>query len=84
MKKRTRSILSELQNILPTDNKDNIIENRANHIIHSAINLLEQIHHNYPKEQAEELENRLYSSLRNRDPKRFERTFQAIKENKNE
>lgn len=84
MKKRTRSILSELQNFLPNDNKDIIIENRASHIIHSAINLLEQIHSNFTKEEAEELENRFYSSLRNRDPKRFERTIQSMKDKENE
>ena len=80
MKKRNRSILTELQNILPVENKDIIIENCANHIIHSAINLLEQIHTNYSKEQAEELEKRFYSSLRNRDPRRFERTLKEFKD----
>lgn len=80
MKKKTRSILSELQNFLPEGNKDIIIENRANHIIQSAINLLEQIHTSYNPEQAEELEKRFYSSLRNRDPRRFERMIKKIKE----
>jgi len=80
MKKKTRSILNELQNFLPEGNKDIIIENRANHIIQSAINLLEQIHKSYTAENAEELEKRFYSSLKNRDPKRFERKIKEIKE----
>jgi hypothetical protein len=80
MKKKTRSILTELQNFLPEGNKDAIIENRASHIIQSAINLLEQIKNSYPAEQAEDLEKRFYSSLRNRDPKRFERKIKEIKE----
>ena len=82
MKKRTKSILNELQNYLPEANKDIIIENRANHIIQSAINLLTQICENYSAEEAEELEKRFYSSVKNRDPQRFERTIKKIKENK--
>ena len=81
MKKKPRSILTELQNILPEGNKDIIIENRANHILQSAINLLEQIYKSYTPEQAEELEKRFYSSLKNRDPRRFERKIKEIKEN---
>lgn len=80
MKKKTRSILNELQNYLPEGNKDIIIENRANHIIQSTINLLEQIYSSYTAEQAQELEKRLYSSVKNRDPKRFERKIKEIKE----
>ena len=81
MKKKPRSILTELQNILPEGNKDIIIENRANHILQSAINLFEQIYKSYTPEQAEELEKRFYSSLRNRDPRRFERVIKKIQEN---
>ena len=83
MKKQTRSILTELQNYLPEQNKDIIIENRANHIIQSAINLMDQIKKNYSLEESEELEKRLFSSIKNSDPSRFERTIKKIKESKN-
>lgn len=82
MKKHNRSILSELQNIIPTENKDIIIENRAGHIIQSAINLLEQVSKNYTPEQAEELEKKFFSSIKNRDGRRFERSIKKIHESK--
>lgn len=82
MKKKTRSILSELQSFLPKDNKDIIVENRASHIIESAINLMEQIYKSYPQEQAEELEKKFYSSVRCRDGRRFERSIKKLKESK--
>lgn len=82
MKKQTRSILHELQSFLPKDGKDVIVENRASHIIESSINLLEQIYKNYPQDQAEELEKRFYSSIRNRDSRRFERSIKKIKEDR--
>jgi hypothetical protein len=78
MKKHTRSILDELQSYLPSDNKDIIIENRANHILQSAINLMTQIEKNYSKEDAEELEKKFYSAIKNRDVKRFERVIKKI------
>ena len=82
MKKQTRSILNELQNFLPKENKDVIVENRASHIIESAINLIEQIYKSYTPEQAEELEKKFYSAVRNRDGRRFERSIKKIKESK--
>ena len=82
MKKQTRSILNELQNFIPAEEKNIIIENRANHIIQSAINLINQIKESYDNDLAEELEKRFYSSIRNQDPKRFERTIKQISESK--
>ena len=78
MKKKTRSILSDLQNIIPQDNKNIIIENRASHIIHSAINLLDQIKASYPAEEAIELEKKFYASIKTNEPKRFEKTIRKI------
>lgn len=80
MKNKTRSILSELQNFLPTESKEIVISNRANHIIESSINLLELIAKNYSPEEAVELEKKLLSSIKNRDAKRFERQIKKLKE----
>jgi hypothetical protein len=80
MKKQTRSILSELQSFLPAESKEIVIGNRANHIIESAVNLLELISRHYAPEQAAELEKKLLSSIKNRDAKRFERHIKKLKE----
>jgi len=75
-----RSILTELQNYIPHEDKEIIIANRANHIIESAINLMELIKKHYNEEQAEELQKRLFSSIKNNDSKRFEKTIKKFKE----
>jgi hypothetical protein len=80
MKKRTRSILKELEAILPQQNRQAIIESRASHIIESAINLLNQIYTAYGPDEALELEKRFLSSLKNRDPKRFDRGMKKFKD----
>ena len=80
MKKFTRSILNELQSFIPDQSKDSIIQNRANHILESTINLFEQIEKLYRPDQAEELQKRFFSSIKNRDPKRFTKTMLIIKE----
>lgn len=82
MKKHNRSILTELAESLGAENKDIVLENRAGHIIQSAINLLEQVSKNYSPEQAEELEKKFYSSIKNRDGRRFERSIKKIHESK--
>lgn len=79
MKKQTRSILNELQSFLPAQSKEIVIGNRASHIIESAINLFELIDRNYSPEQAEELKKRMFSSIKNSDPKRFEKTIKKFK-----
>lgn len=84
MRKRTRSILEELNSIIPTKNKHAIIENRAEHIIHSCLNLLQQIEENFSPAEADELQKRFFSSLRNKDPLRFERGIKKMQESKDE
>ena len=80
MDKRTRSILSELNAIIPQKNKHIILESRASHVIESCINLLTQIEENFDKDEAEELQKRFFSSIKNKDPKRFERGIKKIKD----
>ena len=82
MNKTTRSILTELTGYIPNESKEIIIGNRANHIIESAVNLIELINKHYPPEQAEELQKKLFSSIKNKDSKRFERSIKKFKDQK--
>ena len=78
MQKRTRSILTELDELLTHKDKDNLLESRANNIINGAINLIKYIRENYDNEQALELERRLLNAIKGQDPAKFTRGIRKI------
>lgn len=82
MKKRTRSILEEL-NTLGRKDDDHLIESTASNIIESAINLLDRIGSTYDENTAGDLERRFINSIRSGDPKKFKRGMTKIIESKN-
>lgn len=82
MKKRTRSILEELNSISRNENKDLLIENTAMNLIESSINLLNKINQNYDTVTASELERRFINSIKSGDSRKFKRSIQRIAENK--
>lgn len=83
MKKRTRSILEELNSVHGTRDNERLIETTANNIIESSINLLSRIHEQFDMETASELERRFINSIRSGDPRKFRRSINKIIENKN-
>jgi len=78
MKKRTRSILEELNTVHGSKDKDYIIEATANNIIESSINLLSRIHSSYDFDTASELERRFINSIKSGDPRKFRRSINKI------
>jgi len=82
MKKRTRSILQELNTVGRSRNSDYLIETTANNIIESAINLLNRIAETYDDTTASELERRFLNSIRTGDPRKFKRVMTKIIESK--
>jgi hypothetical protein len=80
VQKRTRSILTELDELLTHKDKENILESRANNVINSAINILKSIHETYESERAGELERRFLNAIRGRDPKKFSRGVKKIRD----
>lgn len=80
MQKRTRSILTELDELLTHKDKDNLLESRANNIITGAINLINHIRENYDAEKAGELERRLLNAIKGQDPSKFARGIRKIKD----
>lgn len=74
MQRRTRSLLDELDNLFTERDSKLVIESRANNIIASAINLLEQIDSAFPPEQAENLSRKLINAIKFRDVNRFTRS----------
>lgn len=79
-----RSILEEINQYVPSKNKEDVIESRAHHAISSAINILDLIRENYSPAEAEILEKRFLSSIKGKDVKRFSRSISKIKEGKHE
>jgi hypothetical protein len=82
MRKSTRSILQELNDIGISRDTDMVVETRASNIIQSAINLLEMIRENYDIETAAELERRFINSIKANDVAKFKRGIKRIQENK--
>jgi hypothetical protein len=80
VQKRTRSILTELDELLTHKDKDNLLESRANNIINGAINLIKYIRENYDTEQAGELERRLLNAIKGQDPSKFTRGIRRLKD----
>lgn len=82
MKKRTRSILEELNNLGRARDNDLLIETTGSNIIESAINLLNRISNTYDAETAGELERRFINAIKSGDPRKFKRGVQKVIESK--
>lgn len=79
MKKRTRSLLEEINSLAPKKDKTAILESKGNNAISSIINILEMIDTNYDSETAQDLTKRIMLSIKNRDPERFNRGVKKIR-----
>ena len=53
---KIKSILSEIDNILPEKNRDLIVESRASHVIISANNIMQLLEKNYDIETSDKLQ----------------------------
>ena len=82
MKKRTRSILEELNNLHQKRDSDSFIATTGNNIIESAINLLQRINSEYDEETALDLERRFINSIKSSEPRKFKRGVQKVVESK--
>ena len=80
MKKRTRSILEELNSLGAQRNNELIIENRGQTIIESAVNLLALIRESFNEDEAGELERRFLNAIRTGDTKKFKRGVHKVQE----
>ena len=79
---KIKSLLDELDSMVPTRDKYTVIESRAHHFITSGINLIKQIEETFTPAEADELTRRLFNSLRGRDTMKFQRKIRQLKEAK--
>lgn len=82
MKKRTRSILEELESMHKARDARYVIETRAENIIVSAINLIEMLEKTYTAEEVDDLTRKLLNSIRQKDASKFKRSLGRINESK--
>ncbi len=82
MKRNTRSLLEELNDIAVKKDTEAVIESRATHVIDSAINLIQSIKENFDPETAYELERRLLNSIKAADPSKFTRGIRKLRDSK--
>jgi len=82
VKKRTKSLLEEINNIAPTRDNAQLIESRGINVLSSMINLLEMIEQTYDADIAQDLQKRMILDLKNREPTRFVRGVKKLRDNK--
>jgi hypothetical protein len=86
MKDRVKTLIEELDLFVPQRDKHQIVEARASNVIASAINLISLISESFSDDEADELQRRLMSAIKNRDPDKFNRKireYRKIQERKN-
>jgi len=82
MKRQTRSILQELNDMASKPPVENVVDSRAVHVIQSAINVINMIRENFDGNTAGDLEKRFINSIRTGDPKKFQRGITNYKKGK--
>lgn len=80
MKRQTRSLLEELNDIAVKRDTESVVESRAVHVINSAINLVNLIRENFEPDTAYELERRLLNSIKGSDPAKFTRGIRKLRD----
>ena len=83
MKKRTRSILEELNELGRNHGNDRLIETTANNLIESSINLINRIGSTYDEDTAGDLERRFINAIKSGDPRKFKRGIKKVIESEN-
>lgn len=75
MKTRTRSILEEINTLVPNKNRKDVISSRADHVINSAIHLIKLIKESYEPEVSQDLERKLLNAIRLQEINKFKNSL---------
>lgn len=79
MRRKTKSILEELDQMVTERDRVHVLESRASNIIDSAINLIQMMHESYDQTIAADLEKRFLNSIKTQDPRKFNRGIKKVK-----
>ena len=80
MKRKTRSLLEEINAMSPKRDKKHIVESNAQQVIVTAINLINLINESFDVETDADLNKRLINSIRTKDPRKFKRGIGKVNE----
>ena len=75
MKPRIRSILEEINTLVPNQNRKEVISSRAYHVINSAINLINLIKEQYEPGVAQDLERKFLNAIRLQEANKFKNSL---------
>jgi|TARA_X000000950_G_scaffold217236_1_gene261413 hypothetical protein len=78
VKKRTRSLLEELDAIAIDKDRKHVVESRATHLIQSSINLINMIKENFDDQTAIDLEKRFLAAIKKQEVVKFTRGIRKI------
>lgn len=78
MTSRSKTILQELNSIAVNRDKHHVLENRVQHLVSSAQNIISQLYEMYDQEHALDLERRLINSVRSGDHSKFSRGIRKV------
>jgi hypothetical protein len=81
MKQSPRTLIEELDRLVPARDRHQVIEARASNVIASCINVMQLITEHYSEEEADELHKRLVGAIKNRDASKFNRKIREFKKN---
>ena len=79
MKRKTRSLLEELDSIAYDRDRKHVVASRATHLITSSINLINMIKENFNDETALDLEKRFIAAIKKQEPVKFTRGIRKLK-----
>ena len=82
MSQKYKSLLNELDQMIPNKDKYEINEAGASQFICSGDTLIKLIEENFSTEEADELTRRLFNSLKGRDPSKIQRKIRQLQEKK--
>jgi hypothetical protein len=83
MKRKTKSILEELNSISESYESSYLIENTGINLIAGISNLIQLIKENYDEDVASDLEKRLINSIRSGDESKFSRGIESVRKKTN-
>ena len=68
-----KSLLQELNSIVREKDREEVLKTRDDHIVNSAINIIEQFHDVFDEKDAIDLERRLINSIKGKNPVKLSR-----------
>ena len=75
---KRKSLFEELNSISYDKDNKRLVEQKGEHLIAGAINLMEFIDANFDEDTASDLQKRLVNSIRSKDPRKFKRGMNSV------